>query len=193
MIWKFSQGGDAAPPYRLQGFNTRRFHGSPENDVEGDGGDHDEDADGDGLHVPRLVFFRRFRGQGIDEALKFGVGSVLRGDQGNHDGEDEASDPGNNCEGEVLAHVAIEGEFLSNPTAFDAGRISNGEGKAVEYGGTHSAAEESKECAVTSGATPEHAEQECGEQRRVHEAKDKLEHVHDIIESGSQIRAADAD
>jgi len=37
------------------------------------------------------------------------------------------------------------------------------------------------------GALPEHAQQEGGEQRRVHEGKHKLQDVHDVVEGRRRI------
>jgi hypothetical protein len=43
---------------------------------------------------------------------------------------------------------------------------------------------------VTGGALPEHAQQEGGEKRRVDEAEDELQRVHDVVEADGGIGGA---
>ena len=43
------------------------------------------------------------------------------------------------------------------------------------------------------GASPEHAQQERGKQRRVHEREHELQHVHDVVEPRRRISRDDAE
>jgi hypothetical protein len=45
--------------------------------------------------------------------------------------------------------------------------------------------------AVAGGALPEHAQQEGGEQRRVDEAEDQLQKIHDVVELRGEIGGGD--
>ena len=64
------------------------------------------------------------------------------------------------------------------------------EGQAVMERGGQRAGEQTRECAMAGRAPPEHAEQEGGEQRGVHEAEHQLEHVHDVVEGRCHVGAA---
>ena len=59
------------------------------------------------------------------------------------------------------------------------------------------AADQTDEGSVTGGALPEHAQQEGGKQRRVHDGKHQLQRIHDVVEAehdvGRAHRNQDAD
>ena len=76
--------------------------------------------------------------------------------------------------------------------ALDAQGVAGGGGKRVEKRGGGRAAQQAEEGAGAGGALPEHAEQERGEQRRVHKAKHQLDDVHGVGPLADQVGATDA-
>ena len=52
------------------------------------------------------------------------------------------------------------------------------------------AGDESGKRPMASGPLPEHAQQEGRKQRGVHEAEDKLQRVHDVVEVDGRVRRA---
>src|SRR6185437_5688648 len=45
-------------------------------------------------------------------------------------------------------------------------------------------------CSMPCGAFPEHAEQKCGEERRVHKGEYELQKIHDVVEASSGVCGA---
>src|ERR1041385_8990790 len=60
-------------------------------------------------------------------------------------------------------------------------------------GSGQNAAKKSKEGRLAGGASPEHAKEKGGKQRRIHKSKDQLEQVHDVVEMGREVGSGDAD
>src|SRR2546423_4961868 len=55
------------------------------------------------------------------------------------------------------------------------------------------ATDQSNKGAMSCCPLPKHPQQKCGQQRSIHERKDKLKHVHDVIESSRNICGGDRD
>ena len=78
-----------------------------------------------------------------------------------------------------------------DPSAVNAGVRLDGQREPVMQHGRSGARDQAGKCAVAGGALPEHAQQERGEQRRIHEAEDQLQRVHDVVEVDGRIGGRD--
>mgnify|MGYP003693812349 CR=1 FL=1 len=93
-----------------------------------------------------------------------------------------------------LRHLArIGSQHVAEPSALDQGKRAGWLGQSMMNGRGQDSAEQPDKRAVPGGASPEHAEQERGEERRVHEREHQLEQVHDVVEVRGEISRADAD
>src|SRR5579862_8752119 len=104
------------------------------------------------------------------------------------DGDDETDGPRENRDPEILRHG--RGKLMNgrDPAAFTFGQR-----QAVSRGGGGGSREESGECAVAGGSLPKHSEKKCSEERGIHEGKDELQDVHDVVVALREIGGGDGE
>src|ERR1700743_3886909 len=124
-----------------------------------------------------------FWSQRVDEAHELGLGFGLAHET-DQDADDEVGGEGPDGGPEVLRHIAGIAMDDVHPAAVEAGVGFDGEGEAVVQESRGGAGDEADEGSVAGGPLPEHTEEEGGEERRVDEAEDELERVHDVVEAG---------
>ena len=89
--------------------------------------------------------------------------------------------------------LGIDSQDMTEPAAFDQGLRARRLGQAMMNRRRQDSAEQADERAMSGRAPPEHAEQEGGEKRSVHESEHQLEQIHDVVELRGEIGRADGD
>ena len=113
------------------------------------------------------------------------------GGKAHDDGDDEVGAEGEDGPPEILRHVAGVVMEHGKPSAVNAGQRLDGQREAVVQHGRGGAGDEAGKCAVARRPLPEHAQQERGEERRIHEAEDQLQRVHDVVEVDGRVGGGD--
>jgi hypothetical protein len=133
-----------------------------------------------------------YHGKGIDEADK--TRFLWRsGNEAYEDGHDKAGGPSEDRRPKVLRHLAGVSVKYGQPAALYAGNRIHRDGQRVMNRRGEGTREQSEKSAVARGAFPEHPQEECREQRSVHESKYELEHIQDVVEASRHVGADDGE
>src|SRR5262249_1188431 len=167
--------------------SSRIWPSSPEQKVQHKRHDQHNYSERRRPAVPHLAVLLRPLRQGIDQAGKLVLSARLCHDAHNYR-DHKAGGPRKDCCPEVLSHLARIDVQSTEPSTFDSNDGVRRQGEPMMKRCCRSARQQSQECAVSGRSLPKHSQQERRKQRSVHKCEDKLQHVHDVVESRSDVR-----